>query len=151
MLKETPDEAAPTRRRFILAAGAGTIAGAAGGLLVGTRFVRAPRPVFHRLTFRRGSLGSARFAPDGQGIVYDAEWEGGARRIYTTRDGSPEANALDIPPARLLSVSRNGELAVILPKGNTLARVPLEGGAPREILRNIEWADWGRDGQSLLI
>ena len=138
---QPPVEAAPQTRRRILLAGAGVIAGAAGGLLVGTKLGRSPHPVFHRLTFRRGSVYSARFAPDGQVIVYDAQWEGGEPRIYTTRAGSPESNVLDIPPARLVSVSPNGELAVILQKGNTLARVPLAGGAPREILRNIEWAE----------
>ena len=151
MLEETPANSPPTRRRVILVAGAGVIAGAAGGLLVATKFARAPRPVFGDLTFRRGSVHTARFAPDGHVIVYDAQWEGGEPRIYTTRAGSPESNVLDIPPARLVSVSRNGELAVILQKGNTLARVPLAGGAPREILRNIEWADWSPDGQSVLI
>jgi Tol biopolymer transport system component len=138
-----------TRRRFLATGGA--VAAAAGAFLAGTRLVQAPHPVFHRLTFRRGSVFAARFAPDGQVIVYDAEWEGGGPRIYTTRTGSPESNALDIPPARLASISRSGELAVILQKGNTLARVPLAGGAPREILRNIGWADWSPDGQSLLI
>ena len=137
-------------RRALLAIGGG-VAGAAGALTIGTRLVRAPRPVFHRLTFRRGSVFTARFAPDGQVIVYDAAWEAGAPRIYTTRAASPESNALDIPPARLASVSRSGELAVILQRGNTLARVPLAGGAPREVLRNIVWADWSPDGQSLLI
>ena len=149
---ETPysaQVAPPTRRRFLALGGA--IAGAAGALLLGTKLARVPRPVFHRLTFRRGSVYAARFAPDGQVIVYDAVWEGGAPRIYTTRAGSSESNALDIPPAQLASVSRSGELAVILQKGNTLARVPLAGGAPREILRNIACADWSPDGQSLLI
>src|SRR6185369_3964083 len=112
---------------FMAAGGAVAVAAAAGGLFVGTRLVRAPHPLFHRLTFRRGSVFAARFAPDGQVIVYDAEWEGGPPRIYTTRVGSPESNALDIPPARLASVSRTGEVAVILQKGNTLARVPLAG------------------------
>jgi eukaryotic-like serine/threonine-protein kinase len=118
---------------------------------VGTKLARAPRPVFHRLTFRRGSVFAARFAPDGQVIVYDAAWEGGAPRIYATRAGSSESNMLDIPPARLASVSRSGELAIILQKSNTLARVQLAGGAPREILRNIVCADWSPDAQSLMI
>jgi Tol biopolymer transport system component len=33
----------------------------------------------------------------------------------------------------------------------TLARVPLVGGAPREILENVEWADWSPDGSNLAI
>src|SRR3989442_7276938 len=33
----------------------------------------------------------------------------------------------------------------------TLARVPLVGGAPREIRENVEWADWSPDGNTLAI
>jgi Tol biopolymer transport system component len=151
---ETASEpAAPTgpatRRRF-LAIGSGAAA-VAGALVVGTKLARVPHPIFRRLTFRRGNVRGALFAPDGQVIVYCAAWEAGAPRIYTTRLSSPESQALDIPPARLTSISRTGDLAVILQRGNTLARVPLAGGAPREILRNILWADWSPDGQSLLI
>ena len=35
-------------------------------------------PSFHRLTFRRGSIGSARFSAEGQTIVYSAAWDGRA-------------------------------------------------------------------------
>ena len=33
----------------------------------------------------------------------------------------------------------------------TLARMPLVGGAPREVLENVEWADWSPDGSQLAI
>ena len=33
----------------------------------------------------------------------------------------------------------------------TLAQVPLLGGAPREILEDVQWADWGSDGASLAV
>jgi dipeptidyl aminopeptidase/acylaminoacyl peptidase len=141
----------PPTRRKILTAG-GIVAAGAGGFLVGARgLLRTPRPLFRRLTFRRGSVFTAKFAPDGKSIVYDAAWEAGPTRVYTTRAGTPESNILDIPPARLAAVSRAGELAVILEQGSTLARVPLAGGAPREILHYISGADWSPDGESLLI
>lgn len=35
--------------------------------------------------------------------------------------------------------------------GRTLARVPLSGGAPREVLENVFEAAWGPDGVSLLV
>ena len=46
-------------------------------------------PAFHALTFRRGSIGSARFAPDGQSVVYSAKWDGlpGPALPETPRDG----------------------------------------------------------------
>jgi eukaryotic-like serine/threonine-protein kinase len=33
----------------------------------------------------------------------------------------------------------------------TLARAPLAGGAPREILEDVEWADWSEDGANLAV
>ena len=36
----------------------------------------SPSPVFRRLTFRRGTVQSARFAPDGKTVVYGAAWDG---------------------------------------------------------------------------
>jgi eukaryotic-like serine/threonine-protein kinase len=50
-------------------------------------------------------------------------------------------------------VSRSGELAVITgaaPLGR-LARVPLNGGAPRELLDHVIAADWSRDVAQLAI
>jgi Tol biopolymer transport system component len=132
-------------------AGGALAATAAGALLIGKRLDRAAHPIFNQLTFRRGSVFGARFAPDGKVIVYDAGWEGGVPRIYTTRPGNPASNALALPPARLASISWTGELAVILQERNTLARVPLAGGAPSEILHNVAWADWSPGGQALLI
>ena len=33
----------------------------------------------------------------------------------------------------------------------TLARVPLSGGGPREILNDVQWADWSPDGKNLAV
>ena len=33
----------------------------------------------------------------------------------------------------------------------TLARAPLVGGAPREVLEQVQWADWSADGTSLAV
>jgi Tol biopolymer transport system component len=33
----------------------------------------------------------------------------------------------------------------------TLARAPLAGGAPRDVLEQVQWADWGPDGTSLAV
>jgi Tol biopolymer transport system component len=115
---------------------------------------------YRRLTFRSGVVAQARFASDGQ-IIYDARWgdRGGRAEIFTVRPDSPESRALGLPPSQLLAVSRNGELAVLLDASRpgprqlsgTLARVPLAGGAPREVLRDVETADWAPDGAALAI
>ena len=33
----------------------------------------------------------------------------------------------------------------------TLARAPLSGGAPREVLEQVQWADWSADGNNLAV
>ncbi|HVE65970.1 MAG TPA: serine/threonine-protein kinase, partial [Thermoanaerobaculia bacterium] len=157
--------AAPAaRKRFPawLAVGAALLVGAAAGIF-GLRLFEgggaAPEGRLQRLTFRRGTILSARFAPDGRSIVYSAAWDGKPSEIFTTRPESPESRALNLSPASLLAVSSAGELAIALgwrpvlgwESAGTLARVSLEGGAPREILENVSEADWAPDGKELAI
>ena len=112
-----------------------------------------------RLTFQRGNVTYARFAADGQTIVYSAAWGVRPAEIFLARVGSPESRALGIPNANLLSVSSRDELAILLKKTNlygtvgagTLARVPLAGGAPRQILEDVIAADWAPDGTELAV
>ena len=127
------------------------VAVAAGGGYWAARVVRAsPQPVFKRLTFRRGTVQSARFAPDGQTIVYSAAWQGSPLELFSTRLDSIEARSLGTPGAEVLSVSAAGEMALRLPNGN-LARAPLAGGAPREAVERVLHAVWTRDGQTLAL
>jgi hypothetical protein len=105
---------------------------------------------FRSITHRRGVIYSARFAPDGETILYSASWEGGPAQIFMWRSESPEAIALPLPEAHLLAVSRNGEMAINLaPKWahngswvGTLATAPMFGGAPRQIENEVMWADF---------
>jgi Tol biopolymer transport system component/predicted Ser/Thr protein kinase len=149
------------RRRGLLAA---CIAGAlllAVGILVGrwATLKGSSNPTFQRMTFRRGAVLTARFAPDGQTLVYGAAWEGNPVEIFTTRIGSPESRSLGLPPADVLSVSSSSELAILLNRRyvlgwesrGTLARVPLSGGAPREVLEDVGDADWSPDGKELAV
>jgi serine/threonine protein kinase/Tol biopolymer transport system component len=116
-------------------------------------------PTFQRLSFRRGTILSARFAQDGQTVIYGAWWEGSPCRLFSTRPESPESSALQLPDADILSISRTGMMAISLERRwagrfiwtGTLAQVPIVGGAPREILEDVEWADWAPDGVNLAI
>ena len=116
-------------------------------------------PTFQRLTFRRGHILSARFAPDGQTMIYGAWWEGNPCKLFSTRPESPESTPLQLPDAEILSISRTGMMAISLDRdyagrfiwSGILAQVPVGGGAPREILENVEWADWAPDGVNLAI
>ncbi len=118
-----------------------------------------PSPAYHLLTYRRGSIRMARFAPDGQTIIYSAAWEGGPVEIFSTRYGTPESRPIGVPGAEILAISSTGEMAVLLRSKQTksqvytgtLARMPIGGAAPREVLENIQWADWSPDGSELAI
>jgi eukaryotic-like serine/threonine-protein kinase len=123
----------------------------------GTRQVRSPR--FHRVTFRRGTIENARFAPDGQTIVYGAGLEGKPVEIFTTRFDSTDSRPLGLGNADIFSISSSGELAVAVhaqPRAafqetGTLSRVPLAGGAPRAVLEKVAGADWTPDGSDMAV
>jgi Tol biopolymer transport system component len=119
---------------------------------------RSSPSVFRQLTFRRGTICSARFAPDGHTIVYGAYWDGRPVQLFSVRPESPESSALPLPGADILSISSAGEMALLLgrvPKGwtpsGTLARSPLAGGAPRELLERVQEAVWNPDGSALAV
>ncbi len=116
-------------------------------------------PTYHQLTFRGGTIRMARFAPDGKNIVYSAAWEGNPIELLVTRPDSPESRPFGLSKAEVLSISSEGEMAVLLNSHNidpyinsgTLGRVPLGGGAPREVLENVQWADWSPDGTNFAV
>jgi eukaryotic-like serine/threonine-protein kinase len=159
---EAAEATRPRRRGWMLPAAAALAAGVAAGFLLRglTTNAKSGTPVeLTELTYSRGSIVSARFAPDAPTVVYAASWEGLPLDIFTTRPGSSESRSLGLTGAALLSISSTGELAVSLNRhfmfgfetAGTLARVPLAGGAPREVLENIEDADWSADGKSLAV
>ncbi len=116
-------------------------------------YFRPPEPPsFRRLTFRRGDVTSAKFAP-GDNIVYSAEWDGSPSTLYSTQPGNREARPLGLPSARVLAISPRGEMALLLGGEDvgTLARVAFGGGAPREVLEAVSGADWGPDAESLAV
>ena len=112
-------------------------------------------PEFREITFQRGLVGNSRFAADGRSIVYAAQWPGVDRNVYVAQPGSPESRSLDLKDAGFVGVSRAGELAVLLqhgpPPGRTLAKLPMGGGAPRDVTEHVVRADWGPDGTSFAI
>jgi len=115
-------------------------------------------PHFHQLTFQRGSIYGAKFAPDGQSIVYSAAWNGAPKeQVYTTRTDALMSRPIDLMDSEVLSISSKGEMALrqksdngIIPRG-MLSVVPLTGGAPRELLGDVLQASWSRDGESLAV
>jgi eukaryotic-like serine/threonine-protein kinase len=135
----------------------GLVAGVYAGRLL---FLKAPLvPLYRQLTFRRGSIRSARFGPDGQTILYSAAWQGNPLDVFTARPEAPESRSMALSRTQLMSVSSTGEMAVLLNSHaigtwvnmGTLARAPLIGGAPREVLEQVQWSDWSPDGNNLAV
>src|SRR5262245_59985993 len=152
----------PSRRPLFTAIAVGAAICAAG--LVANRIWAARQttmtvPSFRQLTFRRGNLLTARFAPDGKTVAYAAAWDGLPSEIFTVRTDSVASTSIGLRGADVMSVSSKGELAVLIHKthvwgpagAGTLARVPLNGGTPRELLENVLWADWAPNGQDLAV
>jgi len=155
--------ASGSRRRGRVAWGAAAVlilgAAFAGGLYLGERQPGAPPATYRQITFRRGTVRMARFVPDGHSVVYSATWEGGPLEVLVARPESLQSRSLELPGAEILAISSTGELAVLLRSQQvrsyihtgTLARMPLAGGAPREILDGVQWADWSPDGNTLAV
>jgi Tol biopolymer transport system component len=158
----TPIANAQPRRKLLyaLAAGLGIALVMLGlGWWLGRRSgAGGPRAEYQQITFRTGSIGNARFTPDGS-VVYSASWDGGNNQLYMSRMDDPGARELGLKDAELLAISKSGELAIRLnsvrhtgyAKSGTLARVPLSGGTPREVLENVQDADWSSNGESLSV
>jgi len=131
------------------------------GLIVG-RNVLAPRskaPItYQELTFSRGYVHSAHFSGPGR-VVYSASWSGSDPAVFASDIDVPGTQVPDAPPnTMLLSVSKSGELAVLLhPAGRphglgigTLARMS-GGSAPCEILDHVTDADFSPGGSSFAV
>ncbi len=150
----------PRIRALVLAAAAVLLL--AIGIVAGLRFARTQtvrQPTFHRVSYRRGTIYSARFTVDGKTTFYAAEWDGAPIQLFSAQEQHPESGALQFPGSCLLAISSSTELAVLLNPAilahqvcrGTLARAVAAGGAAREILENVEWADWSPDGTSLAV
>jgi serine/threonine protein kinase len=120
-----------------------------------------PNARFITVTFRTGTVSAARFAPDGETIIYSAAWGGEPYALFMTRRDSVESRSLNIPDAKLLGVSSTGDLAflrgphdalkLLTPSSGTLVRVSIVGGGPREILDDVIAADWKPGSSDLAV
>jgi eukaryotic-like serine/threonine-protein kinase len=142
--------------------------GVAALLLLGVGFIAgrwvlgrhsASRIVFAPKTFHRQGIFNARFAPDGRTIVLSATTDSNGPGLFILRPDYPEQTSLGLTDTHLLSVSSKGELAILVHAEfirhrlfqGTLARVPLDGGAPRQVLDSVREADWSPDGTELAV
>lgn len=101
---------------------------------------------------------SARFAPDGQSVIYGAALGGKPVELFSVRTDAIESRSMGVP-ADILGISKTGEMAILLNRRyvgswitvGTLAKVSLSGGAPREILEGVNDGDISDDGQNFAI
>ncbi len=158
-LKALPEE--KKRPRWLVPALAALLlAGSWVGIYFFARHgIAVSKPTFHEITFRNGTILDARFAPDGQSIVYSASWDGRPQEIFSTRFDSSDSRPIGLPAGQILAISSKGEMAISInlsdfngwETSGILARVPIAGGAPREVVDKVEAADWTPDGESLAI
>lgn len=114
---------------------------------------------FHRVSYGKGAIRSARFGPDGHSILYGGAWNGKPMQLFWAEGESPESRPYPLPNADILAVSPQGELAILMNRRagvgwisrGTLATMPITGGAPREIIENVQDADWDREGKNLAV
>ncbi len=153
----------PRRLRAIRRAAAGILLlalMAGGSVFLWDRFRASPPPTFQRLTFRRGVVWRALFAPNTNSLLFTASWEGQPSRTYMTL---PESAGLDrlleAEPAIPMAYSPDGSEVLVLigtfrpsfVMSGTLARMPALGGKPRRILEGAGWAGWSRAGGELAV
>ena len=141
------------RRSLIVLIGLVAATSVAGLVWLATMML-APRPEsvarFTRVTFRHGAVASARFTADGHSFVYSASWEGNPYNVFLGRPDGLDARDLSLQAGRILSISPSNDMAVLFGPQNvvrafgdrTLARIPLAGGARRELLDGVVDADW---------
>jgi len=128
--------------------------------LIGERSATRPVPTFRELSFRRGALVAARFAPDPRSAVYSAAWEGNPEAVFISSPNSTESRDLGLTATEVMAVSAAGQMAVLRRFGvspnhfthrGTLAQVSVGADAPRDLLDSVEAADWAPDGNELAV
>jgi eukaryotic-like serine/threonine-protein kinase len=157
-----PAAAQAARRPVVpwIVAGAAIVA-AAAWTFVSSRHgdVAPPAIKYAQKTYNAQTILQALYAPDGQTIVFSAATGGSTPYLYSLRPEYTDPLKMSEEPLQLLSISSKGELAVLTrPQWlahrmctGTLARMPLAGGAPREIMEGVGQAVWAPDGNDLAI
>jgi Tol biopolymer transport system component len=154
-----PGRSGAWQRRAGLIFAAATLAAIVAFLAGRSSAPASATPTYHQLTFQRGTIYGARFAPDGETVVYAAAWNGKPTELFSMRTDSTESRPLGLADTDLLSVSSSGELAVrTAPRfltsfqtSGTVGRTTLSGGVPRPVENDVQAGDWAPDGKSGVI
>ncbi len=149
-----PLRVARGKRRLAAVAFAGAlfVASAAAFFAWGRTTGQPSVPTFKRVTLRRGTVAAAYFTPDYQSVAYCASWEGKPREVFVQRLASADARPLGITDACVMGTA-GAEVLVwgVWGEDQTLARLPLEGGSPRELVKDVWDASWDRSGTRIAV
>jgi hypothetical protein len=123
-----------------------------------SRAVAAPRP-YHVSPADLPAWNDRRrlAAADNQTVVYRATWTGAQPELYVIRPDSRQSGSIGLVNAGIYSVvSRRagGCTRLSLNWGEclgTLAQVPITGGSPRQMVKDVLVADWSPDGQNMAV
>ena len=130
------------------------------GALLWKRPSATSKPLqYERITYAPQFMTNARFTSDARTVVFSAARSGNTTELFVKGPQDAQPRTIGSPNLQLLSVSSMGELAVLVRCKylchrtyiGMLARMPLAGGAPREILDDVTGADWTPDGADLAV
>jgi eukaryotic-like serine/threonine-protein kinase len=130
----------------------------AGAMRIGQKMGRATPPEYQQLTYQPGVITSARISPDGQTLLCAARFSH-AFQLYSIRFDSIGVRPLGVDADQILASSSKGDVAILESQrsltGSTgvglMARLPLGGGAPKMVMKDVQSADWAPDGSELAI
>src|SRR6266568_7481155 len=125
---------------------------------VSRRSAAKPQPKFNRLTYQQGYPSNARFAKDGQTVVYSAQWNNDPLQVYSVRTEFPQSTKVDLPSAALLALSASGDLELAVDPVHeswfmygTMGQAQMVGGTPRAQEKEVIAADYAPDGKTLAV
>ena len=148
------------RRKWLpwAAAALGALALGAAAWSVGRWSSARPQPKFTQLTYQQGYLENARFAKDGQTVVYSAQWNNDPVQVYSVRTEFPQSTKVDLPSAALLALSPSGDMELVIDPvyqswfmSGTMAQAQMAGGTPRAQEKGVIAADYAPDGKTLAV
>jgi eukaryotic-like serine/threonine-protein kinase len=118
------------------------------------------QPSFTRLSYKEKAIYRAAFVPEKDAVVYSAAVDDNRPVVLRIGREYPSSTSIGLPPGtHLLSVSKSGELALLMDARvvtaeilrGTLARMALGAQGARRLLDGVRDADWMPDGGELAI
>ncbi|MGD0304643.1 MAG: WD40 repeat domain-containing serine/threonine protein kinase [Candidatus Acidiferrales bacterium] len=144
--------------KFVTVALLALAAGAAAAWFAAKSAYHYTPPTFQQITFMDGIIDSSRFLPDGHSFICAAKLStDSSRALYIGNFDTPGLRPLNIQADQVESVSPSGNILIIQNMRGigvgyvavgTLAQMGLDGGAPRPVLNDVQYATWDPEGKN---